>query len=160
MGSIQGQHRKLYIKPKFLVRDSENGFISARFVTATGLEATIEKIQYREGGALAPVNEPGLIEFSDIELSRGVSDVPDFFQWINDVVDMLAFDGGGGMPSPNFMRDLSFEQLDRDNRVAHTYDSRRCWPLTWKAPDFDNGASEISMESLTLAQYFFTREPA
>jgi phage tail-like protein len=157
---IQGKHRKLYAVHKFHVKDAQNGLGDAKFNKASGLSIESPVIEYREGGALAARKMPGLVNFSSIELSRGVSDVDYMGLWFTEVVNMLKYQGGGGAPPPDMFRDLLIQQLDRDNTIKWVWHVRDAFPSNMSAPDYDNDSNEVAIESLTIDYYFFTREAA
>jgi phage tail-like protein len=154
---LQGQHRQLFGRFKFLV--DIFGFTSAAFQSATGLKYNIAKIEYWEGGALAAFKEPGRVTFDDLALERGVSFDLDFYNWVIEVVNIVAFSpGGGGFVSPQFKRNLLCKQLERDNKTVIAYDVQDAFPIEWSPGDMDNTADEISMDMLTLTYHHFTRE--
>ena len=155
---IVSQHRTLYGRFKFQVRDNSNGLRSAAFQTATGLKFNIAKMEYFEGGALAAFKEPARVTFDDLALDRGISLDMGFYDWVKEVVNMLAFAGGGGDISPAFKRDLTVEQMSRDNTPAIEYDVIQAFPVEWSPGDFDNNSDEPSIDMLTLTYYYFDRE--
>ncbi len=153
---IMGNYRKLYGRFKFVVY--VEGFLSAAFQKATGLKITVSEMKYHEGGALVPYKEPGLVEFSDLTLERGVSKEIDFWSWVLQVVNIMAkMPGGIGVPSPGFMRNLTIRQMDRDDSPAID------WKLYWGFPkdftpgEFDNTSSEVTLETLVVAYHHFER---
>jgi len=154
---LQGQHRQLFGRFKFLV-DIE-GFVSAAFQSASGLKYNIAKIEYWEGGALAAFKEPGRVTFDDLVLERGVSYDTDFYEWVLEVVDIVSFaPGGGGVPTPFYKRNLTVKQLERDNVMVLAYYVENAFPTEWSPGDMDNTSDEVSMDMLTLAYHHFTRE--
>ena len=156
---LQGQHRQLFGRFKFRVDDTSSGLTNAAFQTASGLKYTVAKIEYWEGGALAAFKEPGRVTFDDLVLERGVSYDQGFYEWVLEVVDILAYaPGGGGSISPDFKRNLIVKQLERDNSVVLYYTVADAFPIEWSPGDFDNTSDEISMDSLTLTYHHFTRE--
>ena len=160
--ALQGQHRTLFGRFKFLVQIKD--FTSAAFQTCTGLKYNIAKIEYYEGGSLIAYKEPGRVTFDDLALERGVSYDTDFYDWLKDVVDIIKYakvpkgGRGGGTVSPKYKRNLTVKQLERDNKTVLTYDVRAAFPVDFTPGDFDNTADEVSIEALTLTYDYFTRE--
>lgn len=156
---LQGMPRPLFGRFKFLVRDLSGLIVESAFNTCEGLKYNIEKIEYREGGALVPYTEPGLVTFDDLVLARGVSYSPDFYNWCLAVVDVESYlPGGAGEKSPAFKRDLNVWQLERNNEKSIQYNVYWAFPIAFDAGNFDNNASELSMETLTLSYHHFIRK--
>jgi len=154
---LQGSHRQLFGRFNFEVYIQS--FRSAGFQNATGLKFNIAPMEYWEGGTLAAYKEPGRTTFDDLVLDRGVSYDTDFYDWIVEVVDMLAhFPQGAGELSPQYKREPFIHQLERDKSsviVYHVYDA---FPTSFTPGDLDNTVDEVSIESLTLSYRFFDRE--
>jgi len=145
-----GTYRKLYGKFKFVVRIQNIPF--SGYKSCSEFKIDIGEMKYREGGALVPYKEPALVEFSDLTLSRGLGTERDTWAWVMEVVDVLAkLPGGIGVPSPQFFRDGSIDQMDRDDSVAIIRHINWSWPKSYSSGDWDNDAEEVSIEQLVLA---------
>ena len=154
--AIRGRHRTVYAKFSFLVYVS--GFKSAAFTTCSPVQMTTDKVQYREGGALLPLQVPGLTSVEDITLERGVTDDLDFYNWVLDVTNATAYiPGGKGKAYPNYWRDMRIEQLRRDRTVAIKWSLKGAFPIDYSGSEWDNDASEVAMESLTIGYQYFER---
>ena len=159
---LQGQHRTLFGRFKFLVQI--DGFTSAAFQSASGLKYNVAKIEYWEGGSLIAYKEPGRVSFDDLSLERGVSYDLDFYNWLKEVVDLVKYakipkgGRGGGTVSPKYKKHLMCKQLERDNKTVITYDVRSAFPIDLTPGDFDNTSDEVSVEAVTLTYDYFTRE--
>lgn len=153
---IQGTYRKLYPRFKFQVK--VNGFLSAAFQKASGLKVTFGEMKYSEGGAVVSYKEPGLMEFEDCTLERGVSKDVDFYNWILDVTNVMKkLPGGTGMVSPNFFRDLSVWQMDRDDKAAIIWNLFWGFPKEWAPGEFDNTSNDPTIETLVVAYHHHQR---
>ena len=158
--SLQGHHRILFGRFNFLVEfESTQGEITAAFRSAEGLNYNVEPFSYREGGALAAQHEPGLVNFDDITLQRGVDFNNDMWNWLTQVVNMrTALPGGAGQISPRFKKNLSIYQLERDRSRVIRYRVAQAFPITFAAGDFDNDSSEPAIESVTLKIHSWYKE--
>lgn len=155
--ALQGGHRQLF--PRFRFTMDVDGFTSAAFQTVTGLRMTIGKAEYWEGGAFAAYKEPGRITFEDITCERGVSYDLDFYNWVTDVVNMLAEQPvGAGLISPLYKKNLNLLQRERDNSPSIRYNIVDGFPVEFDQGDRDNTSDEVAMESLTITYWYHTRE--
>lgn len=153
---IQANHRTLFGRFKFNV--TINGIGNAAFQRATGLTVTVEMMEYWEGGAIVAFKEAGRMVFDDITLERGVSYNEDFIFWLEEVGDVLAnAPYGAGQLSPFYKRDPRINQQERDGSTVLYYDVKDAFPVTYSAGDMDNTVSEVSLESVTLANRFWKR---
>lgn len=147
--------RELFEKAKFTVEDG--GLTSASFAKCSTLEVEVDKIEYREGGSLIPYKIPGLIKFSDVTLERGSASNADLYAWMLDVGNAAGGAGGTGLVPPGFKRNLSINQRRRDNTTAMRHDLFLAFPIKFVAGEWDNSASEVVIEMLTLTFDFFER---
>jgi phage tail-like protein len=155
--SVQGEYRKLYGRFKFIVRIQD--FASAGFETCSGVKMTTGKMTYREGGALVSYKEPALTEVEDLTLGRGICGDRDMWDWTVEVVNVPGkLPGGRGLVSPDFMRDLTIDQNDRDDSVAIMWHCYWCWPADYEASEWDNNAEEVAMENLVICYHHPDRE--
>lgn len=143
---------------RFLFRVAIGGVDSAEFARCSELSYEVEKIDYREGGALIPLKVPGLVSFTDVTLERGSSDNQDLYAWALQVANAASDGGSGaGLADPTFKRHLTINQLRRDKRVTQGWTLYFAWPTKFVAGEWDNGASEVRIESLTLTFDYFER---
>lgn len=154
--AVRGSHRPLYGKFKFLLYI--DSFASAAFSSMSAVTVNVDNIDYREGGALVAWKVPGLVNFDDVTFARGVSTDEDFYKWVLDVVDVLsALPGGKGKPTPDYLRNLRVEQLDRDNSVMMKIGLKHAYPTKYQFGEWDNSNSEVTMEEMTVAYSYATR---
>ena len=112
------------------------------FSEASGLESTIESIEYREGGENTTVRKlPGKTTFADVVLRRGITDGDNtLYDWHRETVEGR-FDRRSG----------SIIVLDRAGNEVLRYNFVNAWPMKWSAPDFNAAANEVAIEEFTLA---------
>lgn len=152
---MAGKARRYHDRFKFLVEI--DGFVRAGFQKAGPLEANVEKIEYREGGALLPDKSAGGASFEDITLEYGATDSLEDYAWFSQVLD-AATQTGGADPS-EYKRDLAIIQLDRAGREVQRWNVYGAWPVRFRAGDWDNTATtEKTIRQLVLTYDYF--EPA
>lgn len=154
---LTGSLKVFDIKPSFQVEI--DGFLSAEFSKATGLEVEIEKIEHREGGSLVAHKQPGLVKFTDIVLERGVArGNTDFFDWVTTVVALSAAGAGAtnvGLETPLYERNLDIVQLGRNGGATRRWSVYGCWPTKYVAGEWGADQNEVVMETLTLTCRWF-----
>lgn len=140
-----GTPRSYHKKFKFLVEI--DGVASARFAKCSALEGEIAKIEHHEGGDIIADKSPGRLSFSDITLERGATDDHDLWDWFNSTAN-----GGknAGLVAPTYERTVDIVQLDLDGSERRRWTLYRAWPTKFVAGEWDNGADENTMETVTL----------
>ena len=123
---------------RFLVEIDK--IVQAGFSDCSGLGASVEVIQYREGGDSATVRKlPGKVSYPDIVLKWGVTDSRELFDWHAGVVQ-------GDIQRKNGSVILVGD--DGEEKVRWNFFD--AWPSTWKGPDFSGMGKDVAIESLTL----------
>jgi len=154
--SIQADHRKLYGKFKFIV--NIDGVDSAGFQSCSPIKINVEVMTYAEGGALVPQKEPGLGSFDNITLARGMSYDTDLYDWLLDVLDIMAkVPTGVGKISPADRRNLTINQRERDDTPAVAFRVYNAFPASLDMGDWNNEESGVKIETLELAIHFAER---
>lgn len=131
-----------YANYNFEVR--QLGVKVASFKEVTGLESSIEVIDYREGGAdkYGPNRKiPGKVTYVNIVLKVGVTDEEDLWKW------HLKWVKGEKADRVNFQIVL----LDRAGNDKRTWNIRNAWPAKWVGPTFNAEAKEVAIQTLELA---------
>lgn len=152
MGII-GTKRDFFDKFKFLVEI--DGITYAGFSKCSELSMEVEKIEHREGGGLIPHKSPGNVSVPDITLERGATADLELYSWFEQVIDAAAGLGGSGLVGSNYKRDFDIVQLNRDDTVRQRWNVTGAFPIKFVAGDWDSGASEKTMEKVTLAVDWF-----
>jgi phage tail-like protein len=124
----------------FRFRVEIDGIQQASFSECTGLGASIEVLQYREGGDPITVRKlPGKVNYPEIKLKWGITDSKDLYSWFMDAVQ-------GKIHRKN----LSVILIDTagDDKVRWNFSD--AWPSAYSGPDFNATKTEVAIESLTL----------
>lgn len=138
-----------------------DGKIIGRFQSLEGLEVSIDMHEIYEGGNNhSTVKRPGRMEWSDLVLTRGITDFDTLFNWINDT----SGDGFAAAPGPSM---IGSGMTGKNKFDAHTgaltlhgslgvplraWWVREALPIAWSGPSFSAAVGEsVPMESLTIA---------
>jgi phage tail-like protein len=159
-----GKPRQYHKKFKFVVE--VDGFGSAGFQKCSAIEAEVAVVEQYEGGSLIPQKDPGRVKVTNITLTRGATTDEDMFKWFKEVVDLAGDAGGGaggrgtGKKDPEFKRNLSIVQLDRDGSELRRWSISGAWPCKFNGGEWDNDADENVIESVELCYDIPDREDA
>lgn len=146
---------------------TKQGKAQAGFSTVTTPEATVEGVEYREGGYIYTRKQPGNPTVSDITMQRGVArGDSSFWKWLRVVIE-----GSGeyraDLTIMHYHRDKALTReypaqgtvnlagidLDNPGRIYHV---KEAFPTRHKtAGDLDATASEISIMELDFAYESF-----
>jgi phage tail-like protein len=112
------------------------------FSEASGLESTVEVVEYREGGHNSTVRKlPGKTTYSDIVLKRGTTGGDNtLYEWHRDVV-------AGKVERKNG----SIVVCDRAGVEVLRYNFVNAWPMKWNPADFNATGKEVAVEEFSLA---------
>lgn len=138
----------------FLVTVGEN--MNAAFTEVTGVEATVEEIEFRQGdsASLAPIKIPGLVKHGAVTMKMGYTSDNQLISWIYSCIKEQRAD---------FQRkDVTIELIDiRTASPAQspvtTDGSRPVWKLSnawvtkYSAPDLNASGKEVAIESIELS---------
>lgn len=128
---------------------------TAAFSEVTGVEATVDVIEFRQGNAnsLAPVKIPGLVKHGNVTLKMGYTLDSAFKTWIQECVSEVR----GAIPR----NDVQIEMIDitggAPQLIQENTTGTRVWLLTnawvtkYSAPDLDAKTSDVAIESVELA---------
>jgi len=119
-----------------------DGIAQASFMESSGLDATTESIEYREGGDNTTVRKlPGKTSYGDITLKWGVNVSKELWAWRKQVID-------GTLQRKN--GSVVVYDLNNSTEVAR-WNFVRGWPVKWEGPHFDAKGKDIALETLTIA---------
>jgi phage tail-like protein len=114
--------------------------VRGSFAEASGLEVTIDPIEYRNGSEDITVRKiPGLKKFTNITLKRGVIGDLAFWNWIVEGMNGLVRRTEG-----------SVLLLDENRREVMRWNFKRGWPSKWTGPGLNAKNNEIAMETLEI----------
>jgi phage tail-like protein len=122
------------------------------FQEVSGLSVSTKPIDYREGSSLEynVLKMPGMIEFSNITLKRGIFAADNqFFQWLN-TVKLNTID----------RRDLTISLLNENHAPVMTWKIKRAFPIKVEGPGLKSTGSEVAVETIELAHEGLTVEVA
>lgn len=126
---------------KFRFRVEVEGIQQAGFSEASGFDASVDVVEYREGNMpITPLKLPGLAKYGNISLKWGVTDSVDMYKWIEECIDGKVT-----------RKTLTIIAIDEEGNDKATWQVSEAWPTKYTAPDFNATASEVSIEVLELA---------
>ncbi len=150
MPTVIGKSRSYHKKFKFIIE--LDGFGSSGWQKCGELSAEVAKIEQWEGGAIIPNKSPGRVTIADVTLDRGATSDEDSFNWFKQVADVVA---NSGLVDDEYKRNGDVVQQNRDNKTLRRWRLQNAWPTKFVAGEWDNGADENVMESLTITYDFF-----
>lgn len=128
-----------YLAGNFLVNIEGVGTIA--FSEVSGLEASIDIVDYREGNeAENSVRKlAGLNKYSNITLKRGVIGDLSLWNWISTVLN--------GNPTRTT---VAITLRDAADNPVWTWMLRNAWPCRWAGPTLVANSSEVAIETLEI----------
>lgn len=136
----------------FRFRIEIDGIDRGGFRECSGLDATQDPIEYREGDELpTPRKLAGLVKYSNISLKRGITDDEQLWTWRQDVID------GKIIKS---RKNGSIILLDDEGNPKVRWNFREGWPTKWTGPSFNATGNEVAIEQLDIAHEGIKREKA
>lgn len=120
------------------------------FSKATGLNASVEVIEYREGmDKLTARKFPGQVSYENVTLERGMTVDSDLVDWINAVYNPdLAPDAVNG---GTVYRNVTISVMQKNGVTARQFILTNAFVAKRTITDLDASANEILIESLELA---------
>ena len=118
-----------------------DGITRAAFTEATGLDATTEPVEYREGGENGTVRKlPGVTRYSNIVLRWGMTVDRELYDWHRQTV-----------LGQVQRKDGSVIVLDRQGVEVARWNFVNAWVTKYDAPDLNSTANAVAVESVELA---------
>lgn len=132
-----------YANYNFVVE--KDGTIVAGFREVSGLESSIEVIDYHEGGDTQSPNRklPGKVTYTNIVLRTGVTADQDLFNWHKEWIS-----------NPIEAKRSTIRILLRDRsgeKPVRAWTIYEAWPAKWTGPTLNAEAHEVAIQSLELA---------
>ncbi len=132
---------------KFRYKVEIDGLEAGGFSEASGFDASIDVIEYREGDMVqTPLKLPGLKKYGNITLKQGVADSMVMYEW------MIA-----GVEGEVERKTITITILDEAETATASWQVINAWPAKYTAPDFNATASEVAIETLEIAHEGMTR---
>ncbi|ATP56308.1 phage tail protein [Pedobacter ginsengisoli] len=131
-----------YPLPKFHFQVDWGG-TKIGFTEVSGLNIENKLIEYRDGASpeFSKIKMPGMREFSNITLKRGVfAGDNEFYQWLNTI-------------SLNTVerRDVVIKLLNENHEPVVTWKIKNAFPIKIQSTDLKADGSEVAIEQLDLA---------
>lgn len=131
----------------FRYQVSVGGISRASFSEVSGMNLSVDPIEYREGNDLrnTPRKYPGLTKFGNITLKWGVSDDTDFFEWIKTVAP-----SNTAMPTGMTRQSVTVTLIDDTGEEGPSWTLINAWPVGYNVPDLSGLGGDIAITSLEL----------
>jgi phage tail-like protein len=124
----------------FNFRVELDGITRAGFRECSGLDASQDPIEYREGTeGLTARKLPGLNKYSNITLKWGMTDDTELWDWRKKAI-------AGKVERKNG----SIVLLDEAGEEKLRWNFREAWPTKWTGPSFNATGNEVAIESLEI----------
>ncbi len=91
---------------------------------------------------------PGQLQWSNINLKRGVDSNSELWKWRQEVID-------GKVEGAR--KDGTLEVVDWEGKPVTTYSFRRGWPCKYTAPGLNASGNDILVEEIEIAHEGFVR---
>ena len=118
-----------------------DGITQAGFQEVSGLDASSDPIEYREGNDPNHVRKlPGLNKYSAITLRRGITDSDELWKWYQTVQV--------GKPE---RKNGSIVLLDDAGQEKIRWNFVNAWPTKWTGPSFNSTSNAVAVEALDIA---------
>ncbi len=116
------------------------GVTVAAFQEVSGLEVTIEVIEFQDGDDLILRKRPGRASYSNVVLKRGYINTTELWEWIKKVVDGTVERKSGSI----------ILNADDGSEIVR-YNFFEAWPCRWKGFELDGAGSGTLIEELEIA---------
>ena len=124
----------------FNFRVELDGITRAGFRECSGLDASQDPIEYREGTeGLTARKLPGLNKYSNITLKWGMTDDTELWDWRKKAIT-------GKVERKNG----SIVLLDEAGEEKLRWNFREAWPIKWTGPSFNATGNEVAIETLEI----------
>jgi phage tail-like protein len=124
-----------------------DGITQAGFQEVSGLDASTDPVDYREGTDPNHVRKlTGLNKYSPITLKRGITDSDELWKWRQTVIDGKAERKNGSI----VLRDETGAEKIRWNFANG-------WPTKWTGPAFNSTSTAVALETLEIAHEEVTK---
>lgn len=117
------------------------GVTEGHFTECSGMQATVENIKYREGGAGQIVRHlPGYVDYAPVSLRYGLTSSRELWDWFQTVAR-------GKIER----RNVSILMLEADGVTeALRWNLVNAWPSQWNGAALDALAQEAAVETVTI----------
>jgi phage tail-like protein len=117
-----------------------DGISEAGFQECSGLDATTDVQEYREGTDSNHVRHlTGLNKYSPITLKRGITDSTSLWQWRQKVID-----------GKTERKNVSIVLYNEAQEEKLRWNLRNAWPSKWTGPTFNATSNDVAIESMEI----------
>jgi phage tail-like protein len=128
----------------FRFRIEIDGLIQGGFTEISGLEATTQVEDFREGGLNDYIHKlPKETTFTNLILKKGLADSDELYRWHRDVL--------AGKIERTTIHITMLK--DRSDEIAHQWSFKDAFPAKWKGPDFNADGNTVAFEILEIAHH-------
>jgi phage tail-like protein len=128
-----------YLNGNFLVEI--DGISAAAFMEVSGLEASIEVVDYRSGDAKQTSVQklPGLHKFTNITLKRGLVQDLSLWNWMQNGIN-------GNLQRAS----ISIILFDQARNPVWRWNLTNAWPCKWSGPVLRAEGDDVAIETLEI----------
>lgn len=124
----------------FNFRIEIDGIQEAGFRECSGLDATTDPVDYREGTDANHVRKlTGLNKFSPITLKRGITDSKTLWEWRQTVIS-----------GKTTRKNVSIVLFNEAQEEKLRWNLREAWPSKWTGPSFNATSNDVAIETLEI----------
>ncbi len=124
----------------FKFRLEIDGIQQAGFSEVTGIDTTVEPIEYREGtDGTYSRKLRGLVKYGNITLKWGVTDSTELYEWFMDGVDGYVV-----------RKNVSIIAVDEAGNDKARWEVTGAWPTKYHTPDFNAKGNDIAIENIEI----------
>src|SRR4051794_40229575 len=118
------------------------GIAQANFIECSGLGATTEVVETREGGDNTTVRKlPGKTAYTDITLKWGLTNSKELWTWRQQIIDGIVVRKTGS---------IVVYDLNNHAEVAR-WNFVNAWPSKWEGSAFNAKGTDIAIDTLVLS---------
>jgi phage tail-like protein len=132
----------------FRFRLEIDGITQAGFSEVTGIERTVEPIDYRVGNDPTHVRKlPGMTKYSPITLKWGVTDSTELYDWHEEIINGVIK-----------RKSLSITLVNEDGKDGARWEVSEAWPSKYHGADLNAKGNDVGIETLELANEGIVRK--
>ncbi len=131
-----------FLSYRFAVEIS--GIQQAVFTECTGLQATTDVFEYKEGGTNSFTHKlPGRTSFSNVTLKWGTTTSRNLVDWYDSLI-------ASGFAT-DLRKDISIVLYDSEGGQVGRWNLNRAYPVKWTGPTFDPAKTDVAVQSMEFA---------
>jgi len=121
-----------------------SGIQQALFTECTGLQATTDVFEYKEGGANGFTHKlPGRTSFSNITLKWGTAASSQLSEWYSELITAGS--------AAALRKDISILVYDAEGNQVARWNLNQAFPVKWSGPSFDPAKNDVAIQSIEFA---------